>query len=58
MLWVENIPAPSCAMFYKDVVMAVLLYGGGSWNVSKEGMAALEGFHVAAARNLISMHPR
>ena len=26
-LRVENIPAPICAMFYKAVVMAVLLYG-------------------------------
>ena len=57
-LRVENIPAPICAMFYKAVVMAVLLYGSESWNVPTAEMAALEGFHVAAARNLTGMRPR
>ena len=55
MLHVENIPAPICAMFYKAVVMAVLLYGSKSWNVPTAEMAALEGFHVATALNLTGM---
>ena len=54
----ENIPAPSCAMFYKAVVMAVLLYGSKSWNVPTADMAALEGFHVAAAHNLTGIRLR
>jgi hypothetical protein len=57
-LRVENIPAPICVMFYKAVVLSVLLYGSESWNVPKAEMAALEGFHVAAACHLTGMRPR
>jgi hypothetical protein len=38
--------------------MAVLLYGSKSWNVPKAETAALEGFHVVAARNLTGMRRR
>ena len=44
-------------MFYKAVVMSVLLYGNESWNVPTTKMAALEGFHVVAVRNLTGMRP-
>ena len=54
----ENIPALIYVMFYKAVVMTVLLYGSKSWNVSRDEMAALKGFHVAATRNLTGMRPR
>ena len=54
----ENILAPICAMFYKAVVMALLLYGSESWNVPTAEMTALEGFYVVAARNLTDMRPR
>ena len=45
-------------MSYKAAVMAVLLYRSESWNVPTAKMAALEGFHVVAARNLPGMHPQ
>ena len=51
-LHVENIRALICAMFYRVLVMAVLLYRSKNWKVPKAEMEALEGFHVAAARNL------
>ena len=46
------------AMFYKAVVMAVLLYGSETWVLPAAEMRALEGFHVAAARILTGMRPK
>ena len=39
-------------MFYKAVVMAVLLYGSESWVVNASTLARLEGFHMRAAWTL------
>ena len=54
----ENVPPAIGAMFYKAVVMAVLLYGSETWVLPAAEMRALEGFHVAAARILTGMRPK
>ena len=48
----ENIPAPICAMFYKVVVVAVLMYVSESRNVPKAKMMALKYFQVVSVCNL------
>jgi len=54
----ENVPPAIGAMFYKAVVMAVLLYGSETWVLPASEMKALEGFHVASARILTGMRPK
>ena len=54
----ENVPPRVGAMFYRGVVMAVLLYGSETWCLPLAEMKALEGFHVAAARILTGMRPK
>ena len=54
----ENVPPRVGAMFYRGVVMAVLLYGSETWCLPLAEMKALEGFHVAAARVLTGMRPK
>ena len=53
----EYIPPPVYAMFYKAVVMSVLLYGSETWCPPLAEMQTLEGFHVAAARILTGKRP-
>ena len=54
----ENVPPRVGAMFYRGIVMAVLLYGSETWCLPAAEMKALEGFHVAAARILTGMRPK
>ena len=54
----ENVPPPVGGMFYRGIVMAVLLYGSETWCLPEAELKALEGFHVAAARILTGMRPK
>ena len=54
----ENVPPPVGGMFYRGIVMAVLLYGSETWCLPRTEVKALEGFHVAAARVLTGMRPK
>ena len=54
----ENIPPRVGAMFYRGIIVAVLLYGSETWCLPEAEMKALEGFHVAAARILTGMRPK
>ena len=45
-------------MFYRGIIMSVLLYGSETWCLPQAELRALEGFHVAAARVLTGMRPK
>ena len=45
----ENASPRVCGMFYKAVVMAVLLFGSETWNLTPTAMKCLEGFHIRSA---------
>ncbi len=49
LLRTENASPQVCGMFYKAVVMAVMLYGSKSWCISGSMLKRLEGFHYRAA---------
>ena len=42
--------------FTKAVVMAVLLYGSGTWNLTPSAMERLEGFHIRSAYGMARRH--
>lgn len=46
------------AMFYKAIVMSVLLYGSETWVITSSMMKTLEGFHNRVARQLTGRRPR
>ena len=54
----ENVPPRVGGMFYRGIIMSVLLYGSETWCLPQAEMRALEGFHVAAARVLTGMRPK
>ncbi len=43
-------------MFYKGVVMAVLIYGSESWNITPLATKRLKGFHTSAAMRMVREH--
>ena len=45
----ENASPRVSGMFYKAVVMAVLLFGSETWNLTPTAMKCLEGFHIRSA---------
>ena len=45
-------------MFYKATVPAVLLFGSETWCLTPATLRRLEGFHVKAARQMMSMLPK
>ena len=52
----EGANATTMARFYQTIVQAVLLYGAGSWTVSKRNMDKLERFHNRAIRHMTGKH--
>ena len=48
----ENLVPRVAGMFYKAVVMAILLYSSESWVVNPSTLKRLEGFHMRAAWTL------
>ncbi len=44
------------AKFYKAVVQAVLLYSSETWNLTKDVLVWLEGFHVRDAYRMSQVH--
>jgi len=49
LLRAENASPRVCGMFFKAVVMAVLLYGSESWSITPAALKRLEGFVIRAA---------
>ena len=45
-------------MFYKAIVMSVLLFGSETWVISSSMLKTLEGFHHRVARQLTGRQPR
>ena len=56
LLRVDNVSLRVSGMFYKGVVMAVLLYGRKSWNITPLTTRRLEGFHHSAAMRMALEH--
>jgi hypothetical protein len=52
----KNVSPHIAANFYKAVVQAILLHGGGTWVLSRTALARLEGFHIRAAYRMAKMH--
>ena len=57
MLGKTGVPTKACAMMYKLVVQAVLLYGSKIWVVMDLMMTVLQGFHHRGSRSLV-IRPR
>ncbi len=49
LLRAENASPRVCGMFFKAVVMAVLLYGSESWSITPAALKRHEGFVIRAA---------
>ncbi len=56
LLRADNLSPRVSGMFYKGVVMAVLLYGSESWNITPSATRRLEGFHNSAAMRIVREH--
>ena len=52
LLRAEGLPPRVAGMFYKAVVMAILLYGSKLWAVAPSALKRLEGFHMQSAWTL------
>lgn len=46
------------AMFYKAIVMSVLLYGAETWVLTAPMLQALKGFHNRVTRRISRCHPK
>jgi hypothetical protein len=55
-LYRENAPPRTSAKFYKAILQSVLLYGRGTWVLSKAIMARLESFHICVAYWIAKEH--
>jgi hypothetical protein len=53
----ENALPKVCGVFYKAVVLAVLLFGSETWKLSPASFKSLEGFHIIATRCMAGMQP-
>ena len=54
----EGANAKTMGRFYLAVVQAVLLYGSGSWTVTRRDLKKLESFHLRAVRHMTGSHIR
>jgi hypothetical protein len=52
----ENVMPQVAAKFYKMVVLAILLYGSETWNLSASTLARLEEFHIHVAYKMAWEH--
>ncbi len=56
MLSMDNVSPRTSGMFYKAMVMVVLLYRSKSWNVAPLALSHLKGFHNRAVMKMARKH--